>query len=64
MTKSFKDIEGNVVRIDRDNMDIDTNAVQDVVSGKISSHEVNVDGRYYEVSEEVHDAVKEYVKYG
>lgn len=61
MAKSFRDIDGETVVVDKYEMQIDFETVEDILTDEISKYIVKVKEYPYEVTEDVFEALKKYV---
>ena len=61
MGKTFTDVNGTSVEFEKNNTDLDQNT--DIVTGKISTYLVDVDGRRYEVNKENYEAIESYLEW-
>lgn len=61
MAKTFRDNKGETVVIDKQEMNIDLETHEDIITGDVTTYLVLIDDYSYEVSKEVYEAVEQYI---
>lgn len=62
MAKTFKDLNGNVVKLPFDDSDIELSCDEDIVTGEVSAYEVLIEGTFeYNIDKVTYEAIQKYL---